>query len=134
MSMMKGSFLRPVAVAIFSVFMVIACIPSQSLASIAEYDAESSRVELTRTTKIAKVKSALESKVVRMKLESLGLTSAEAAERVAALSDKDLNRFAKTVDSMETGSGAGILLLAVVLIAVFALGILSAADKKVVIQ
>ena len=138
MSKMKGSFYRPVAVVLFLAFTIISCIPSQGLASIAKYDAESAsqlrQVDSERTTNLARVKSVLQAKVVRMKLVELGLTSEEAAERVAALSGEDLARFAGTVDSMDTGSGAGILLLAVVLVAIFALGILSAADKKVVIQ
>lgn len=129
--------LRPVVVAVLIAFTIIACIPAKGLAGIeADGAVIKAATNDVRSANEAVVNRALDHAVVSERLATLGLSSDEIASRLSRLSDEDLSRFAAMADGIDAGEGGGLLFLlaAVLLIGLFALGILSAADKKIIIQ
>ncbi|MBI2383887.1 MAG: PA2779 family protein [Gammaproteobacteria bacterium] len=86
----------------------------------------------SRTAQLDRVQAFLARDEVKRQMESLGVDPARAAERVAALTDSELQQLARTIqDQPAGGDGAG--LLVVVFLIVILLELLGAIDifKKI---
>ncbi len=69
-----------------------------------------------RFADIEKIQRALETKVIKDRLEKLGLTSEEIQSRVNSLSDSQVHQLALKVDEMNTGGDAlGVIVLILVI-------------------
>ena len=68
-----------------------------------------------RTTDLAKIQKALESKIVQQKLMDYGLSPEETMARVSKLSDEQINQLATHTDSLQAG-GDGIDILVTLLV------------------
>lgn len=69
-----------------------------------------------RSADMKTVQNALESKVVRERLKALGLTDKEIELRLGKLSDRQLHKFAKDVDTLAAGGFVEAVLVIVVLV------------------
>jgi cytochrome c553 len=68
-----------------------------------------------RTTDLAKIQKALESKIVQQKLMDYGLSPEETMARVSKLSDEQINQLATHTDSLQAG-GDGVDILVTLLV------------------
>lgn len=74
---------------------------------------------LTPGEDLAKVQSVLENKVVRQRLNDLGLSDAQIQEKLAKLSDEQLHQVAMQIDEQTAaGDGGGIITILVIVILV----------------
>lgn len=89
------------------------CAPSQGWSMLAP--AQGAPAE-GRAADMKTVQSALESKVVRERLRALGLTDKEIESRLGKLSDRQLHKFAKDVDTLASGGFVEAVLVIVVLV------------------
>ncbi len=71
-----------------------------------------------RVTDLAKVRTALETKLVSQKLEQLGFSSEEIQSRLGQLSDSQLHKLAQKSDELRVGGDGLGLVIAVLVIAV----------------
>lgn len=69
-----------------------------------------------RASDMKTIQTALESKVLRERLKALGLSEKETEERLAKLSDQQIHRLAKDIDTASSGGLIGSVLIAVVLV------------------
>ncbi len=72
----------------------------------------------TRLADIDKIQRALETKVIKDKLEKLGLTSEEIQTRVNSLSDAQVHQLALKVDDINTGGDALGVIVVILVIAI----------------
>lgn len=89
------------------------CAPSEGWSMLAPAQGASAE---GRTADMKTVQSALESKVVRERLKALGLTDKEIELRLGKLSDRQLHKFAKDVDTLAAGGFIEAVLVVVVLV------------------
>lgn len=86
-----------------------------------------------RTTDLKKIQSILESKIVRQRLEDLGLDPEEINAKLSRLSDDQLHQFATQVDAIiPAGDGLGIV-IALLVIAILAVILVYLLDHRIVI-
>ena len=105
----RHSLLRTV-VGISLTAMVAAGFPvSARTGMITTQDAIEAQVSPDRLANLEKVQATLARADVRERLRAMGVDSADAAGRVAALPDADLARIAKGVDKLPAGGDSGIL-------------------------
>ncbi|MCX5786947.1 MAG: PA2779 family protein [Elusimicrobia bacterium] len=72
-----------------------------------------------RAADMKTVQTALESKVVRERLKTLGLTDKEIESRLTRLSDQQVHQLAKDVDTLGPGGGVvGVLIIVIVVLAI----------------
>lgn len=88
------------------------CAPSQGWSMLAPAQSATEG----RSADMKTVQTALESKVVRERLKALGLTDKEIESRLGKLSDRQLHKFAKDVDTLAAGGFIEALLVCVVLV------------------
>jgi len=69
-----------------------------------------------RAADMKTVQTALESKVVRARLQSLGLTNAEIDSRMNRLTDAQVHQLAKDVKAISSGGDGGLLVLVILIL------------------
>ncbi len=69
-----------------------------------------------RSADMKTVQTALESKVVRERLKALGLSDKEIESRLGQLSDQQVHKLAKDIDSLSAGGDLGGILVLVILV------------------
>jgi len=72
----------------------------------------------TRVAEIEKIQRALETKVIKDRLEKLGLTSEEIQFRVNSLSDAQVHQLALKVEELNAGGDALGVIIAILVIAI----------------
>jgi hypothetical protein len=77
-----------------------------------------------RTVDLAKIQTALESKMIGERLAQLGFTKDEIQSRLAQLSDQQLHKVALKIDELKIGGDGGGVVIAILLIAILVLLIL----------
>ena len=108
---------KPVA-AVLAAFMVMASAPIMPVqAAIVGTDQVLSSPDAARD----KVNAFMARQDVRDQMERLGVSSDEAAARVAALSDAEIGQIAGKIDSMPAGEGVGAIVGAIVLVGIILL-------------
>jgi len=85
-----------------------------------------------RAADIEKVQKALETKMVRERLEQLGFTQEEIQGKLSGLSDQQLHQLALQIDDVKTGGLDAIIFLLVIVIIIVLF--LQLAGKKVVVE
>jgi hypothetical protein len=90
--------------------------PSTGWAMLAPAQAASATGAADRAADMKSVQTALESKVVRERLKALGLTDKEIASRLGQLSDAQVHKLAKDIDTLSAGGDLGGILVLVILI------------------
>lgn len=86
-----------------------------------------------RAGQIASVQAALSRADVRTQLENLGVNPADAATRVASLSDQELATVAQKMDSLPAGGDSILVVIGIVFIVLFILELTGVIDifKKI---
>lgn len=69
-----------------------------------------------RAADMKTVQTALESKIIRGRLKALGLDEAETNSRLSKLSDQQVHRMAKDIDTLSPGGDLGGILVLVLLV------------------
>jgi hypothetical protein len=86
-----------------------------------------------RLTDINKIQKAIESKMVRERLEQFGLTQDEIRTRLGSLSDRQLHELALRLDELKVvGNGAEVVII-VLLVAILVVLLLQYTGRKVVV-
>ena len=70
----------------------------------------------TRTTDLASIQQALESKVVQQRLSELGFTQGEIESRLAQASDAELHQLAVQSETLMAGGDGGIIVTILVIV------------------
>lgn len=127
----KALFSRPLVWYLAIAMMIISSVPRNSEAGLIP---SHMAAEGTRLADIAKVQTALESKVVAQRLTDLGLNPDEVKMKVATFSNEDLHNLASHVDQLHGGDDAlGVLILILVIVLLVVL-ILQVSGHKIVIK
>jgi len=124
MDRVKRLYFRQIAAFVILTFLVIGCVPSESMAYIAGPDGVRDAAS-TRAADMNSIQRVLESKIISERLGQAGLTKAEIKARLDKLSDAELHQFASRVNSLFPGGQLGeiIALLVVVIIVIIVLQI-----------
>lgn len=69
-----------------------------------------------RSSDMTKIQTTLESKIVRERLKSLGLTDKEIESRLGELSDQEVHKLAKDIDALNSGGFIEAVLVLVILV------------------
>jgi len=120
-----GIFLgRTITVYLIVAMLVIASVPTQSAAMFISSDSigvSTTNVVVDAATDAVKVRTFLESKIVRQRLSDFGLTSEEVSSRLNQLSADQIHQIASHIDQVDTGGDSfvgGIIAMLVIVILV----------------
>jgi len=118
MHLFKNDFLiRRIAIILVVSVVMISTVPRAEAAFISSEESFSYNMRQQDT---ATIKKALEKKLVKQRLKTLGYSEDEVKTRLVKLSDNELHRFATQLDSLKAGGGlGGILVLSVAIVAIF---------------
>lgn len=95
------------------VSVTMVCAPSKGWALLAPAQGAS---KTDRASDMKTIQTALESKVIRERLKTLGLSEKETEARLAKLSDQQIHRLAKDIDTVSSGGIIEAVLVVVVLV------------------
>ena len=115
---------RSITVYLIVAMLVIASVPTQSAAMFISSDSiggSVANVVVDSVTDAVKVRSFLESKIVRQRLSDFGLTSGEVSSRLNQLSSDQIHQIASHIDQVDTGGDSfvgGIIAMLVIVILV----------------
>jgi len=87
-----------------------------------------------RPADLEKVRTTLESSVVKQRLLDYGLTSEEAARRLNSLSDEQVHQFAAHLDAVQAGGDVLSDVIVILLIVVIVIAILELTGHRVIVR
>ncbi len=88
---------------------------------------------MERAADIERIQSALETKVVKDRLEKLGFTADEISAKIDRLSDQQIHQLALQIDDVRAGKDAGGVIVALVIIALIVVAVLYFSGRKVIV-
>ena len=115
---------RSITVYLIVAMLVIASVPAKSAAMFISSDSigvSTTNVVVDAATDAVKVRTFLESKIVRQRLSDFGLTSGEVSSRLNQLSVDQMHQIASHIDQVDTGGDSfvgGIIVMLVIVILV----------------
>ena len=121
----KSALAKRTSVLLIFVLSLISLVPRVEAAFIPSSD---SRNGLMRNQDIQTIQKALESKIVKQRLQDLGFSEEEIQERLNQLSDEEVLSLAMQIDSLSQGGLLGVI-IAVLVIVVLVLVIMKLMDK-----
>jgi len=121
----EGLFARRITIILIILMSLISLVPRVEAAFIPSSD---SRNGLMRNQDIQTIQKALESKIVKQRLQDLGFSEEEIQERLNQLSDEEVHSLAMQIDSLSQGGILGVV-IAVLIIVVLVLVIMKLMDK-----
>lgn len=87
-----------------------------------------------RTQDLEKIRSVLEEKIVKQRLQDLGFTEEEIKARLSELSDQQIHNLAKQIDQLRVGKDDALgVIIALLIIAILIVVLLQLTGHKVVI-
>jgi hypothetical protein len=107
--------------------MFVASAPHQNAAAPAAAPAD-------RAADLARIQTALESKIVRQTLMDYGLSPEETMARVNRLSDGQINQFATNTDALQAGGDGGSLLVGLVIVALLVVLLVYLLEGRIVVH
>lgn len=128
------SKLRKPLLAVAFVCYLTALLSSPALAGMMGGLASSPASGTLRGEEMSRIQRALETEIVRSALETHGLPSSEARERIQAMSDEQIHLMARASDRVLAGGDGGGVVVAVLVIILLVLLILYLQNKKIVIR
>lgn len=87
-----------------------------------------------RGADLQKIQAALEQKMVKQRLQELGLSAEEVQARLSQLGDQQLHRLALELDSLKAGGDAVAFIIALLVVAILVVLLLRLTGHKVLIQ
>ena len=121
----EGLLARRITIILIILMSLISLVPRVEAAFIPSSD---SRNGLMRNQNIQTIQKALESKIVKQRLQDLGFSEEEIQERLNQLSDEEVHSLAMQIDSLSQGGILGVV-IAVLVIVVLVLVIMKLMDK-----
>jgi O-antigen ligase len=121
----EGLLARRITIILIILMSLISLVPRVEAAFIPSSD---SRNGLMRNQDIQTIQKALESKIVKQRLQDLGFSEEEIQERLNQLSDEEVHSLAMQIDSLSQGGILGVV-IAVLVIVVLVLVIMKLMDK-----
>ncbi len=121
-SILKAFYARPLAVYLIAALIGISTFagPAEAMfvsAAPGQGVSATTQTSVDRAADLARIQTALESKIVRQKLMDYGLSPEETLARVNGLSDKQIHEFAAHTDSIQAGADAGDVVVGLVVVA-----------------
>ena|GEM_PF-290240 len=122
-SMLKAFYAKPLVIYLAAALLALSTFagPAEAMFVAAAPHQQDAAGALTgssaRTTDLAKIQKALESKIVQQKLLDYGLSPEETMARVSKLSDEQINQLATHTDSLQAGGDAGGVVVTLLVIA-----------------
>ncbi len=89
--------------------------------------------QFDRATDLERIQRALETKVVKERLEKLGFTTEEISSKFDRLSDSQIHQLALQADDLRVGKDAGGVLIALLIIALIVVAVLYFTGRKVIV-
>ena len=135
-----GIFLgRTITVYLIVAMLVIASVPTQSAAMFISSDSigvSTTNVVVDAVTDAVKVRSFLESKIVRQRLSDFGLTSEEVSSRLNQLSADQIHQIASHIDQVDAGGEVGFVggIITVLVIVILVIVVLKLMGLEIVIK
>ncbi len=86
-----------------------------------------------RAADLERIQSALETKVVKERLASLGFTAEEINAKFERLSDQQIHQLALQIDDLRVGKDAGGVIIALLIIALIVVAVLYFTGRKVIV-
>lgn len=126
----RGTKLKPLTLLAIVTFVVLIITPGQGYASATSITNAAEKVYET----IDSITRQLDSETVNMQLKRLGLSEAEIAERIGALSDEELHHFASQTENIYPGSGIGSVIIFTIIVLAAAYAYIKITGKRVVIE
>ena len=126
-TMLKTFYARPLAIYLALALLAITTFagPAEAMFVTSAHN-RNAAAPSDRAAGLARVQTALESKVVQQKLMDYGLTPEETMARVNKLSDEQINQFATNTDALQAGGDGSISLVALLLIIILVILIVQA--------
>jgi hypothetical protein len=90
--------------------------------------------EFSRSADMNRIMKVIETKMVRERLEQLGFTQEEIQSRLNQLTEKQLHRFASTLDELKVGGDGLGIVIALLVIAILVVLLLQLTGHKVLIK
>ncbi len=121
-SILKAFYAKPLAACLIAALIAISTFagPAEAMfVSAAPPQAAAAVAQTTgnRAADLARIQTALESRIVQQKLMDYGLSPAETLARVNRLSDKQIHEFATHTDSIQAGGDGGDVVVGLVVVA-----------------
>ncbi len=113
-------------------YLVLALIPTDAAAFLAQSRLSTGQSIEQREADIASIRNALEQKVVAQRLADYGLTPEEVGAKLGSLNDEQLHQLASLSD--DVGGGVIGVVIGVLLIILLVVVILKISDRRIVIQ
>ena len=115
--------------------LLVAFLPTDSRALFLPTNfAPSQNLSAQRTLEIKKIQYLLENKVVRQRLQDLGLSESEITTRLAQLSDQEVHQLSTHIDSFIPGGDSGLgIVIALLVIAILVVVLLHLTGHRVII-
>ncbi len=88
---------------------------------------------IERAADLERIQRALETKVVKERLASLGFTTEEINAKFERLSDQQIHQLALQIDDLRVGKDAGAVIVALVIIALIVVAVLYFTGRKVIV-
>ena len=90
--------------------------------------------EAVRSADQARVQAALESEVIKQRLQDYGLSSEDTAARINALSDEQVHQLAENLDAVQAGGDALGDVIIILVIVILVIIVLEATGHRVVMK
>jgi len=132
----NGHFFRVTALALVFSMLIVGSVPKEGLAYVVglEEGGRASILDNGRGADLAKVRAALESRLVSEKLRAAGLNDTEVKSRIEKLTDAELHQFASQIDALYPGGDVITVIGVLLILALVILLGLKATGRKIVIK
>ncbi len=128
---MRIPFFRQISWYLVVAMFIIGIVPRLEGAMVPSSFIASSPLE--RAADIGRIQSALETKIVKERLEKLGFTTEEIGAKLDRLSDQQIHQLALQIDDLKVGKDAGGVIVALIIIALIVVAILYFSGRKVIV-
>lgn len=129
---------RSITLYLIVAMFVIASVPTQSAAMFISSDGagvSAASVVMDAAVDAAKVRTFLESKIVRQRLSDFGLTSEEISSRLNQMSADQLHRIASHIDQVDAGGDSALgVIVSLLVIAILVIVVMKLMGRQVIIK
>jgi hypothetical protein len=138
-SMLKAFYAKPLVIYLVLALLAISTFggPAEAMfvpAAPHQGPAVAATVSAGRAADLARIQTAMESKIIQQKLTDYGLTPEETMARMSKLSDEQIHQLATHTDSLQPGGDAAGLLVGLVVVALLVVLIIMLLQHKIVIR
>ncbi len=128
---MRIPFFRQISWYLVVAMFIIGIVPRLEGAMVPSSFIASSPLE--RAADIGRIQNALETKIVKERLERLGFTTEEIGAKLDRLSDQQIHQLALQIDDLKVGKDAGGVIVALIIIALIVVAVLYFSGRKVIV-